>query len=476
MYINFWYPVCIANELTDNAPLRARILGLPLVAFRDHAGQAHVLADTCIHRGGSLGKGWGVLHEVTDLNAVTRPLTALSRCAHRPEDVPELLAQAFSLFASGRPRPVHISVPIDVLETHVEGDWQPVALPGPPAPDPEQIARAAGLLRSARRPVILTGGGAAGADVTAIAERLGAVVIASNAGKGVVRDDHALSLGAATVRPEVQDYLAGADAVLAIGTELSETDSFVPRMEFSGPIIRVDLDARKMNDLYPASVSIIADAAPAIAELMNALSKGAPAEGGAGTVAGLRGRIADGLSSSEAQHMRVLRVLREALPLEAMVMGDACQLVYSGAFQFPVSMPRRWHYAAGYCALGYAFPNAIGAKIANPDVPVVAIAGDGGAMFTIQELVTAAELKQPIPYIIWENGGLKQIQDDMRAGNVPRVGVDGINPDFLGLARAMHCLAVEPDSADGFANAIIEAQSVERPTLILLHENSEWLT
>ena len=191
---------------------------------------------------------------------------------------------------------------------------------------------------------------------------------------------------------------------------------------------------------------------------------------------GLRGRIADALSPSEAQHTRILRVLRDALPPEAMVMGDACQLAYTGAYQFPVAMPRRWHYAAGYCALGYAFPNAIGAKIANPDVPVLAIAGDGGAMFTIQELTTAAELKLPIPYIIWENGGLKQIQDDMRAGNVPRVGVDGINPDFLGLARAMHCLAVEPGSVEEFANAITEALSADRPTLILIHENAEWLT
>lgn len=441
-------------------------------AYADSVPMLLISADA---DGESLGKGWGVLHEVTDLPAVTRPLTALSRGARRPGDVPELLAQAFSIFASERPRPVHISIPVDVLASHVAGDWTPVAPPGRAAPDPNAVRRAAEILKGAQRPVILTGGGAAGANVTGLAERLGAVVVASNAGKGIVPDDHPLSLSATTVRGEVRDYLATADAVLAVGTELSETDSFVPRMTFGGPIIRVDLDARKMNDLYPADVSMVADAVPTVAALTAALGDGTPVGGGAEIVTRLKREIAGALTASEERHSLLLRILREALLPEAMVMGDACQLVYTGAFHFPVPMPRRWHYAAGYCALGYAFPNAIGAKLANPDLPVVAIAGDGGSMFTIQELVTAAELRLPIPLIVWENGGLKQIQDDMRAGNVPRVGVDGINPDFVGLARAMHCLAAEPDSAEEFVEAVAAALTADRPTLILVHENAEWL-
>ncbi|MDX1576711.1 MAG: thiamine pyrophosphate-binding protein, partial [Kiloniellales bacterium] len=160
----------------------------------------------------TIGKGWGVLHEVSEQKAVTRPLTALSATARRAADVPELMAQAFSLFASDRPRPVHISIPIDVQAELVEDTWTPVTLPSRPQPSADLIAEAAALLKAARRPVIMTGGGAwqAAADLTAIAERLGAVVIASTAGKGIVPDDHPLSLGAGTVRPEVQAFLGEA--------------------------------------------------------------------------------------------------------------------------------------------------------------------------------------------------------------------------------------------------------------------------
>ena len=132
----------------------------------------------------TIAKGWGVLHEITEQRRVTEPLCALSATARRAADVPELLARAFSIFASGRPRPVHISLPLDVQAEIVEEEWEPVVLPARPTPDPSQIAEAARMLKSARRPVIMTGGGATAAagDLTAIAEATGAVVIASTCG------------------------------------------------------------------------------------------------------------------------------------------------------------------------------------------------------------------------------------------------------------------------------------------------------
>ncbi|RMD93022.1 MAG: decarboxylase, partial [Alphaproteobacteria bacterium] len=140
----------------------------------------------------TLGKGWGVLHEISDQRAVTAPLTALSLTARRPQDVPEFLARAFTLFASARPRPVHISIPTDVQAMEVTEPWEPVALPpAPPAPAPAAIAAAARLLAGARRPVIVAGGGAAeaGAAVAALSRRLEAPVITTTAGKGVLPDD-----------------------------------------------------------------------------------------------------------------------------------------------------------------------------------------------------------------------------------------------------------------------------------------------
>jgi thiamine pyrophosphate-dependent acetolactate synthase large subunit-like protein len=427
----------------------------------------------------TIGKGWGVLHEVTEQRRASEPLTAFSATAHRASDVPELLARAFSLFASGRPRPVHISIPIDVQAELVSDDWAPTIPPSRPIAAPEQIARAAVLLKSAARPVIMTGGGAAeaAADLTEITGRLGAVVVASTAGKGIVPDDHPLSLSASTVRPEVQGFLAEADVILAVGTELSETDSFVERLSLDGKLIRIDIDPAKITDFYPAEIGIVSDAAPAIAALKVEL-EGHEANGrgeAEARVKALRAAIAANLSPSERQHARLLSLLARIAPSEIVWSGDACQLVYTGAFALPVRAPRRWFYPAGYCALGNALPNAIGAKLARPEVPVAVLAGDGGFMFTMPELVTAAELGLALPVIIWENGGLKQIQDDMDARGIARVGVEGINPDFVALAEACHCHGTAPRTAEAFEAAFKTALMADRPTVIVVREGEDWL-
>lgn len=426
----------------------------------------------------SLGRGHGLLHEVTDLNAVTRPMTAFSACARRPEDIPELMARAFAVFASARPRPVHISVPMDVQARMTEGDWRPAALPGRPRPAPEAIARAADLLREARTPLMLLGGGAAGAAAEAIrlAERLGAIVLTTNAGKGVVPDTHPLSLSGAISRPESQRLMAEADIVLAIGTELAETDHYIEEgLNLPAPMIRVDIDAAKMNDLYPAAVPILADAAAALGALLDALADGAPRTDAADAATRARATIRAGHSADEIRHARFFELLREALPGDAILYGDACQPGYAGALLFNTDMPRRWCHAAGFLTLGPSLPGAIGAKFANPDTAVAALLGDGGLMFTAQELLTAAEHHLALPVIIWENAGYRQIRDGMREANVPRVGVDGINPDFPALAQAMHCAFARPNSQDAFAEAVAGALTADRPTLILVQEEADWL-
>jgi thiamine pyrophosphate-dependent acetolactate synthase large subunit-like protein len=425
----------------------------------------------------TIDKGWGVLHEITEQKKVTEPLTAFSATAHRTQDVPELLARAFTLFASQRPRPVHISIPIDVQAEIIEDEWEPVALPTRPSAGEDQITTAVELLKDATSPLIIVGGGAcrASTELTVIAERVGAIVIASTAGKGIVADDHPLSLSASTVRPEVLKLLPEADVILAVGTELSETDSFVERMNFTGKLIRVDIDSAKINDFYPAHLGIIADAKSAMAQLQTALDNHSSDghEVAKTRVREVRAQINAGLSVSEQQHVAVLEALESVAPDNLVWSGDACQLVYTGAFALSVRAPRRWFYPAGYCALGNALPNAIGAKLARPDSPVAVLAGDGGFMFTMPELVTAAELGLALPVIIWENGGLKQIQDDMDGRQIARVGVEGINPDFVMLAKACHCHGVDTTSLDQLQEAFQAALLADRPTVIVVHEKRD---
>jgi thiamine pyrophosphate-dependent acetolactate synthase large subunit-like protein len=429
------------------------------------------------------GKGWGCLHEIPDQPAVTAPLTALSARASHPDEVPALLAEAFGIFASQRPRPVHLSIPIDVLAMPVDPAdpaWSPSPLPGRPQPDPAVIEQAAALLRTASRPVVMVGGGAVGATdaVRRLVDRLGAVFVASNAGKGIVPGSHERSLDAATVRPEVRAFLATTDVVVAIGTELAETDSFVDEMTLGGSLVRIDIDPSKMDDQHPADVGVVSDARPAVEALLAALGDGrlhADAAALATEVAAIREEVSRNLTASEQQHAKFLAALSAGLPAETAYYGDTCQLVYTGAFLLPLEEPGRWHYPTGYCTLGCGFPNAVGAKVARPDLPIVVLAGDGGVMFTIQELITAAELGLAIPLVIWDNGGLKQIQDDMRARSIPLVGVEGRNPDFVALAGSLGCHGVVATSLEHAVEAVNAGFAADRPTVIVVSEGEPWL-
>ena len=424
------------------------------------------------------GKGWGALHEITDQEAVTRPITALSATAMSPEDLPELVGQAFTIFASQRPRPAHISLPVDVAETETEGNWNTVIPPARPSPDPGAVAAAAAMLLGASRPSIYVGGGAAaaGTSITAIAERIGASVFTSNAGRGIVADSHPLNVGGSIWRQVTQDHICAADVVLAIGTELAETDSFIERLPLTGKVIRVDIDPAKINDLYPAEVGIVADAATTAAALMEALGAGvATVTGTAERVAATKAAVQEGLADHEKRHVVALEAIRRALPADTILMNDIAQMVYTGSAMFPVEAPRLWHYPAGFCTLGCGMPDAIGAKMAFPDRPVATLAGDGGFMFTPQELTTASELGLAIPIVIWNNGGLKQITDDMEARNIKPLGTDGINPDFMLLAEAMGAHGVRPGSSEELEAAVTNALAADRPTIIELFEGSDWL-
>ncbi len=425
------------------------------------------------------GKGWGCLHEIPDQRAVTEPLTALSARASCPDDVPELVAQAFAIFAGQRPRPVHLSIPIDVLAMPVDEEWEPLVMPARAHPDADQIEAAAALLRSAARPVLMVGGGAVDAftEIRTLVEQLGCPVLASAAGKGIVADDHPLSLSARGSRPEAQEWLGEADVVLAVGTELAETDSFIDQLPLNGKLIRIDLDPRKINDQYAATIGIVADAAASIAALLatgpfTAARDRAEIEA---ELAAVRQSVDDNLGVSERRHQRLLEILNAGLPADTILMGDICQLVYTGAFASVSRTPRSWHYPAGYCTLGCALPNAIGAKFALPDRPVVCLVGDGGLMFTVQELIVAVDEGLGIPVIIWDNEGLKQIQKGMLEQSIPFVGVTGSNPDFIALGKALHCNAVMAESLDHVVEAAEECLAGDRPTVIVVREDAPWL-
>ena len=415
-----------------------------------YADSVPMLLISSANRSESLGKGWGCLHEITDQSAVTAPLTAFSAMVRTPDEIPELIAQAFTVFHSRRPRPVHISVPLDLLGLPVEGGWTARVPPQRPVAPPAAIDSAASLLAAARRPVILVGGGAqdAGDCVRRLCERLDAAVISSNAGKGVVPESHPLSLGGGLITKAIRDFLETADVVLSIGCEISETDSFEDYLTINGELIRIDLDSSKFNDLYPATVAVQGDAGPSVEAIFRSLER-RPVKADKGTAESLdavRTRQAADLTAVERQHAKLLLELRSLLPPDTIMFGDIAQLVYTGSAVMPTDRPRTWFYPAGLGTLGCALPGAIGAKIALPDRPVIVLVGDGGFLFTIQELATAVEEALAIPIVLWNNDSLAMIRDGMIKRGISQIGVNPKNPDFMKIAEGFGCHGVRPSA------------------------------
>lgn len=438
-------------------------------------GQAYsdsvpVLMISAVNQRASLGKGLGHLHEMKDQRALTAPITGFSATALMPADVPDLVARAFALFKGQRPRPVHIEIPLDVLAAPAEGDWTPRPLAGPPAPPAPAIEAAAELLRQAKRPLLLAGGGAldAGAELVALAERLGAVAITTVAAKGVISSEHPLNGGTCLSTAAGQALVRESDVVLVLGSELAETDHWSDRLHFDGALIRVDLDAGKLSDLYPAKLPILGDAQQAAAALLAALGEGGPqaASGwGAARAARVKAEVLAAQGKLQQRHGKVLSVL-ESLLNGGLVSTDMTQIAYTGNVVFPADRPRSWLHPMGFGTLGFGLPAAIGAKLGQPGRAVVALVGDHGFLYTAQDLATAVEERLPLVVVLWNNNGLAQIRDDMIHLGMQQIAVTPRNPDYLGLARAYGCKALSVGSLEELEEKLTAALADSAVTLI----------
>jgi 5-guanidino-2-oxopentanoate decarboxylase len=260
-----------------------------------------------------------------------------------------------------------------------------------------------------------------------------------------------------------------ADVVLAVGTELSETDFYSgTRLEMKGRLIRIDIDASRLADHYAADVGIWGDATASLEALVEAF----PAPGSAGwrsesgPAARHRARIEEQFSDGTRACARLLAAVRAAIPEDAAVFTDMTQVAYLGNYSFPTDRPGTWFHPSGYGTLGYALPAAIGARVAEPARPVLALAGDFGFQFTSQDLATAVELQLSLPVVIWNNGALGQIRDDMIAAGIPPTGVVGHNPDLVALARAYGAHAERARGPAALTDAIRVALERPGPTVL----------
>jgi thiamine pyrophosphate-dependent acetolactate synthase large subunit-like protein len=386
------------------------------------------------------GRDAGFLHQVKSQSGAMGNVVEWSRRVGDADEAVAAVDAAFAGFRARRPRPVHIEVPLDVLEDgQTERLADPAAARGEAAPPAAaDLDAAAAALATAEAPWLLLGGGAvdAAAEARALAERLDAPVLTTVKGKGVVPESHRLSVGASLRLAPARRALAEADAVLAVGTEIAESDLWTRSLDFGGTLIRVDLDPEQLAKNAAPDVAVRGDAAATLAALAERLPPRAERRG-AERAAALRADLAPLVERDGAEFALLHRVLGEALGPDAVVTGDSSQVSYYGTVhQLPMERPRRFLYPVGYATLGYALPAAIGAKLAGAP-QAVAIDGDGGFLFTATEVATAAQLGLSVPAIVFDNGGYGEIKAEMLARGATPLGVDMEPVDFAALGRAL---------------------------------------
>ena len=439
-----------------------------------------MLVISSVNRTEQLGMGQGRLHELPSQRNVVAGVAAFSHTLLRAEQLPEVLARAFALFASARPRPVHIEIPIDVITSEAGHlPLEPWPLPGRPGPTPEAIARAAELLRAAKQPLVVLGGGTvdAGEEARRLVERLDAPVVNTVNAKGVLPPGHPLRAGENMAFAPIRDALRQADVVIAVGTEFGETEMYPdPQpLAFEGKLIRIDIDPEQLVRGFPAAVPILSDARLALAALDAALGTQRPDGSGAQRAAEIRAAVRKLWWPAVAVHERVLDVVQRALG-DPIIVGDQTQPVYGGNQFFEPSRPRSWfNSSTGYGTLGYALPAAIGAKLAAPERPVVALIGDGGLQFTLPELASAVGAQVPVIVLLWNNQGYGEIKTYMAEKDIPQIGVDIFTPDFVAIAQGFGCAAERAGSFEHLRKLLETTAGRAVPTLIEIREDAPWL-
>ena len=425
---------------------------------------------------GRVGADFGWLHEVKNQQAALDAVCARSIRVESADEIPEVLASVFEGFATCRPRPVHLEVPVDVLE----GEWArrpaPVrALPNPVRPGLARIEEIAAAIDGAWRPFIIAGGGTRRAtdEIRALAD-YGLPVLTTVNGKGVLDESHPAAMGAGIRLPAAHKLANEADLLLIIGSEVGDSDFWGGMIAPGEPgrrtVIRIDLDPAQLHKNVQADLAVVGDSGEVLREVLEVLrSKGSSARA-TDALQAQRAAIAADADRDAGPWAAIQRSLAATLPADTIVAGDSSQVTYYGTVHYwPFTPANRLLYPTGYATLGYGLPAAIGAKIAAPSRPVIGLVGDGAAMFSIQELVTATEQRLALPVIVVDNGGYAEIKQQMVDRGITPQAVDLYRPDLPALARAVGAHGVTASTVDDLGPLAVEALAADCPTVIYHH-------
>ena len=421
------------------------------------------------------GSGTGYLHEAKDQTGAMDRIAAACLHPTTHQAIADEIANAFTYFAGVRPRPVHVEIPLDLLEERGDATIVVREIPAAPVPSQSALDSAVDELVAAGCVVIAVGGGAvpAASSVVALAELLGAPVGTSINGIGVIPGDHPLSLGARLWAPPVVEAVNAADVLLIIGSELAQSDLFYGPFTPTGRVIRIDIDSGMANVNVTSDVMLVGDSAEIVSQMVEAVS--ARLNGVPNTVAPWVSEVqaaADALAATNGkQWLPWVAALEEALDDDAVIATDNAMCVYYGFIQnFTAHRPASLHFPTGFGTLGFTVPSAIGAALAAPDRQVVGISGDGGLLFTVTELATAAAERLPIAIVVFDNSGYGEIHNEMLDRGEAPVAVAAPPRDLVLLAQGLGATALRVDTPVELTQAVLTARTNPGPTVIVVPE------
>jgi acetolactate synthase I/II/III large subunit len=438
------------------------VLNASAALLSAHGASAPVVCLTSEIPSSQMGRGFGHLHEMPDQLASLRTFTKWAENIMHPTAAPGLVAEAFHQATSGRPRPVALAAPWDVLPASAT-----VASCVPRAalamsPDPVEIDRAAVLLAAAKNPMIMVGSGAqrAGAEVLALANTLQAPVVSFRGGRGVVSNEEPLGFTCA----DGFERWPETDVLIGIGSRLELSWLRWPSKPAGLKLILIDVDPEQHVRLA-ADVRLVSDAASTCAALTDAVSIQAPSRTAEFTA--LRAAKQSEISAKLQPHVNHLAAIRRALPRDGLFVEEISQVGFSSYFAFPVYEPRTFITCGHQGTLGFGFPTALGVKAAHPNRAVVSINGDGGFMFAAQELMTAVQYGLNVVTVVFNNNAYGNVMADQdRLFNGRTIGSELRNPDFVKFAESFGARGVRAHDSAELERAVRDGIDADLPTLI----------
>jgi acetolactate synthase-1/2/3 large subunit len=436
------------------------------------AGNTPVLLITGQVPSSFVGQGRGHLHELKDQLATLRTLTKWTERIGDAKSAPHLVNRAFQMMTGGRPGPVALEMCWDTMMHSQEVEpLTACAVPANPQIDLDAVDEAAVLISKATKPMIMVGGGAqhAGDAVLELATLLCAPVTSFRSGRGIVSEDHDLGISSVAA----WELWSDTDLLIGIGSRLempymrwTGMGSYIRKPDSECKLIRIDIDPEEMSRLVP-DVGVTADSDEGVRALISSVARhGFKSNIGTEHVSKAKALARHRIEKVQPQ-LAYLDIIRELLPRNGVFVKDLCQVGYASYFGFPVYQPGTYITSGYQGTLGFAFPTALGAKAANPDRPVIVAVGDGGFMFGIQELATAAQEKLGVVTIIFNNGGYGNIRrDQQRLFGGRLIGADLRTPDFVRLTESFGVQAERVNSPAGLKPVLARALESDAPCVI----------